>query len=258
MDLGASACGWTRVGRPWTLLTVRVLITLWAIAIMIYSMILRNQDATGSGITDNPWWTWGINFSSWAFLALIVYFAVASYWSITEIRGGSIARPTSKLERYLWINYEIAYASAWAATFIFWFVINRECTFNSNCGNTLNAANIHLHGVNIIWLLFEMLFNFIPMKPLHVIFVLIFVIVWIIFAQLWHLSGQWIYPMLDTAYTDNSQVAAIYGILLGTAFVCLFCGWGCTYLLEYVYKRKRRSDESDFMDGSPKLSDACC
>lgn len=90
LDYGSSAIGWSVHGRSYTLLTVRstlwtechhhsffyfsVVISLWAIGIMIAGFVLQDNStfvrlspdktwchffySQGNGVADSPWWTW--------------------------------------------------------------------------------------------------------------------------------------------------------------------------------------------------------
>eukprot|EP01125_Pyxidicula_operculata_P014769 TRINITY_DN4965_c0_g1_i1.p1 TRINITY_DN4965_c0_g1~~TRINITY_DN4965_c0_g1_i1.p1 ORF type:complete len:304 (+),score=48.43 TRINITY_DN4965_c0_g1_i1:28-912(+) len=262
VDLGMSALGWKRYSRAYSLFTLRIVVTLWSLGIMCYSMALLDlEDSSNNGIANSPWWTWGIYFSNWSYFSLVFYFVCATYLSYREIKGGDTHSATNYFERYLWINFEIAWAANWASTITYWLITRHVCTFeHTGCPTSIGEWVVvtHIQGANVVWLSMELMMNMLRFKPLHVIFPIFFSAAWCIFAAIWNnVLSVWPYAIQNTS-TNDPYTAGFYVVAIGGTAFFFFCGFGCAWGLEKWYKSGRREEDTDFHDGSPKVSSLCC
>jgi len=257
-DYGTSACGWHRFARVWALLFVRIIFAVWAVVMWIWSMVDLNGKYANNGYAPSPWWSWGVYLGNWAFFSLMLYYLTFAYFTIREICTGAPGKPNF-CEKWLWINYEIAWSSMWSCAILFWTIVAADCSFNRNCAQ-ISIPDYNIYAVSIATLLFEVLFNLVRWKWLHFIFTLIFLIVYFIIAAIWHTSTSvWPYAQQNDAVVGGGGAFGFYAVLILVFVGFHMCGFGCFFVMEKCYKHKRRTSEKDLMGDDPvQISDMCC
>lgn len=204
-----------------------------------------------------PWWTWGIYLGNWAFFSLLVYLVAFTYFSCREARSGAMGS-TTFVERFLWANYEVAWALLWSSAVAYWFLVRPECTLPPHDCSKTTWYEYHVHGISLLWLLFELFFNMMRWKWLHVVFALAFLVAWFLFSAVWHaVTGVHVYAVQD-ADVGGALTYAFYPVLLVGVVLFHMCGWGWSVALEKCYKGSRRVTDRDFFDGDPVQVNDCC
>jgi hypothetical protein len=255
-DYGSSAAGATIWSRVWWLLIIRFLFALWSLAAMIYGMVIMGLEQT---TPVRPWWWWGITLGNWALFSVVLYFWSFFIFSCNEVRHGAFGK-TNLAERYLWVNYEIAWALTWISTLLFWLYVARSCTYSPNNCSNLNWYDYHVYGISLGWLLIEVWFNMMRWKWLHFLFPLVVLTMWFVFSAIFHqVAGEWPYPEQDTAISSTTVVGLFYPLLILGTVLFHMCGFGCGAALEKCYKGKRRITDKDMAgDNGSQLSQMCC
>jgi len=255
-DLGTSALGWNMFARVWALVILRFIFGLWALAMLIWGMVIMN-DRYVSGATMSPWWWWGAYLGHWAFFSLLIYYVIGFCFVVREIRTGAGGKMNC-FEKWFWINYEIAWALMWTCALLFWIVIASDCSINHNC-TQMTWYEYNVYAISIGTLLIELLFNLMRWMWLHFIFPLIFVIVWFIFAAIWHAaSNVWLYAQQDDAVVGGGVAFGFYAVLIIVVVAFHMCGFGCGFLLEKCYKGKKRTTEGQLHGDDPVQLNDCC
>lgn len=255
LDFGGAACG--VCGLPsgeYNLLIWRGLAALWSVVFLIIGLIMQNISTVVNGVPGSPWWTWGIYIGNWSFFAMLIYFITGAYFTYRNTSGVGVSQKPSWWEKWMWVNYEVAWSLSWASTFGYWIVIRSDCTFAPhNCAN-VSVYEYNAFGINLIVLLIDMLYNQFQWAWLHLVFTWLFTIVWFIFAAIWHGAvGVWPYSQQDNA-VNGTMAFFFYPIILGATAFFHMCGFGCHLLLAKCYKNKNRVKKEDFFgDDTNKL-----
>jgi len=254
-DLGTSALGWGRFTRVWALMIVRLLFALYALAVLIWGLVQLQGRYPTNGSSPSAWWSWGIYLGNWALFSNMLYFLTGTFFSIREIHQGAFG-VTNWFEKWMWVNYEIAWSLTWSVTLGFWLIANTDCTFNHNCSG-IGPYEWHIYGISLIWLLVEVLFNLMRFKWLHVIFPVIFLVVYFIVSAIWHgATGVWPQPQQDS--TIVSAAGAFYPVLLLLVVGFHMCGYGCGWVMEKCWKKGQRTTEGDLYGDDPVQINECC
>ncbi len=106
----------------------------------------------------------------------------------------------------------------------------------------LDAAGVHLHGVNFVIILLDVFFSRMPVQVLHFPWAGIFDVLYIIFTGIYFAVGgthpdgsPFIYSVLD--YGNSPGVAVGWALLLGlNSFFVHFIWWIITFVRDLLYK----------------------
>lgn len=138
-----------------------------------------------------------------------------------------------------WILAILGLEYAVGITILFWAFFNSPALFSYS----LSGESIHVHMLNGIVACIDMLITGLPFRILHVVYVIMFGSVYIIFSGIYYAANgidifgnRYIYPILD--YDHNPGLAAGVGVscavilsaALHTGFILLFV---CRHLLSH-------------------------
>jgi len=244
--------------RVWALVFVRIIFALYALAMLIWGMIVLNGRYPTNGYSPSPWWSWGIYLGHWSFFSLLIYYMAASYFTIREIRTGAFG-PLNCGEKWMWINYQIAWAAMWSCCLLFWLVPASNCTFSKDC-SAITWYEYNVYAIALGTILIEFLFNLMRWKWLHFIFPLIFLFTYFVFAAIWHSSTNvWPHDQQDPNIVGGGVSFGFYALLIVCFVFFHFCGFGCAWVTEKCYKGKARKKDGDMLGDDPvNISDMCC
>lgn len=145
----------------------------------------------------------------------------------------SRALPMAWFHEALWVIYNIAAVAAIMVTLSFWLLL-----FNAR--NGVRALTVIFHGVNSIVMIGDTMLSSIPVRLFHVIYSMLYCIVYIMFTVIyWGAGGSnYIYPQTD--YTGRPVLAAVsqlclFFIGLPLCQTIMFC----FYRLRVLIKTKR-------------------
>lgn len=119
----------------------------------------------------------------------------------------SRALPMAWFHEALWVIYNIASVAAIMVTLSFWLLL-----FNADKG--VRAVTVILHGVNSIVMVGDTMLSSIPVRLFHVIYPMLYCIVYVMFTVIYWAAGgpNYIYPQTD--YTGRPILAAVSQLCL--------------------------------------------
>lgn len=127
--------------------------------------------------------------------------------STSDASEASRALSMAWFHEALWVIYNIASVAAIMVTLSFWLLI-----FNAR--NGVRALTVIFHGVNSIVMVGDTMLSSIPVRLFHVIYPMLFSIVYIMFTVIYWAAGgpNYIYPQTD--YTGRPVLAAVSQLCL--------------------------------------------
>ena len=127
--------------------------------------------------------------------------------STSDASEATRALPMAWFHEALWVIYNIASVAAIMVTLSFWLLL-------FNASNGVRALTVIFHGVNSIVIVGDTMLSSIPVRLFHVIYPMLFCIVYIMFTVIyWAADGpNYIYPQTD--YTGRPVLAAVSQLCL--------------------------------------------
>ena len=124
-----------------------------------------------------------------------------------EAPEASRALPMAWFHEALWVIYNIASVAAILVTLSFWLLL-----FSAD--NGIGAITVIFHGVNSIVIVGDTMLSSIPVRLFHVIYPMLYCVVYIIFTVIYWaaVAPRYIYPQTD--YTGRPVLAAVSQLCL--------------------------------------------
>jgi len=182
------------------------------------------------GIVD-PWneGDYFIYFTDWSFLLLTLYINIVTYYSFQNVflKTLPIEEPLNKFQIFAWILMETIFAASMMLDIVFWLLLfDGSVTFY-----TINA-----HSINLVFIFLELFLNSLDCYLIHVVFLIIYGVVYVIFSEIWQAITQVpVYFFFKWAPVDSAYVIGIF--FLGILFY--FISFGFFSLKNYLYAKSR-------------------
>ncbi|XP_077996020.1 protein rolling stone-like [Glandiceps talaboti] len=219
---------------PFIFCIYRIILGLYFLGWLLYSM-------TASIINNGG--AYFLYLTNWGFMTLTLYLVTASsttlYFHIrtrkTETGLASWSKPNSTPWYFMlsWLLFNLSAIVAPIITLIYWVSLYE--------GAGLEVGDFHVHAVNFIAVVLEVVIAGMPVRYVHVIYPAIYGITYLSHSLIyWGISGNAIYPILD--YSENP------GIATATAFGCLamiiffqFLLWATYFVKNKLAPQRSRS-----------------
>jgi len=141
-------------------------------------------------------------------------------------------------EKLVWILFEVSSTTALFIALAYWGLIY---------DGTVDAGVVSENGLNVVFVIVEVLLNKLDLLPSHCIFPLLAVFLYMIFSWVWYsASGVWIYFFLNWS---DFTASISYLMLLIMVVIFFFIMKGFTYARNrLILMYKRRLDSLSFQE----------
>ncbi|CAJ1441895.1 unnamed protein product [Effrenium voratum] len=206
-------------------------------------------------LTWIPYDLWGIatfcQFTSWTWLNMNLYFAVALFRSF---RQGMGSLEYSKPHRATLLWFQVLYGMAWLVDIFYWFLLVPFACYHGNFARRTTWLNIWLHSLNVLVMNVELLLSQQEVRIFNSIFGFYFGMPYICFNWMVHsLTGNWTYFFLD-----YSEPFSVYYLLLLQVVVVLSFALGSAIAVRLHragHFQEQTRDRDDRLDPMPMQID---
>ncbi|XP_033096653.1 protein rolling stone-like [Anneissia japonica] len=251
-------CNWK--WQPTSYILYRHLIAVYQLTWCILVIVEWGTDPHYSPVDTK--WKWLIYISDWSYLLLTLYFifaavAVTVYHAcncnssdkdpsieLAERGGGSnqnnFYEPSMPWYlKFMWFLQVTAYSAAVAVTILYW-VLEYDPP-----GDSIHAYGVHVHGVNVVLVLIDLLIVATPYRLLHFIYPSLYSFVYFVFTAIYWAAGglnpngnPWIYKGSLDWETDpglSAIVAALTVVVAAPMLQVLF--WLLFKIKEFIFRK---------------------
>lgn len=231
----------------------------WILALYFFAWLIASWVES-----DGPKWL--IFLTNWSFLAYNLYLIVAAVsttikylfahflfsaedepfsrandYSVQKPQGccGYEDNNISWYQMIHWLLFTLGTDLAVGVMILYWALLYES-------GDSVNGVNANTHLVNGLIALVEIWISGVPVNMLHLIYTMIFAIVYAIFTGVYFtISGNIVYPVLDYENRPGGAVGAVLGVVFGL-FPLVHIGifylqhFAKFWILYFVFGRKER------------------
>ena len=227
-----------------TFLAIRVVSTLYVLVVIVLSGV-NQRDVR-----------WFIFLTNWSFTLLCLSQLCNVFLSARDVFLEQSAKEGSSVDRAEWawfhsihrVLYTTAATAAIAVTILYWSLLTP----------VVNFVSVSAHALNTVIAVGDLLLSNTPIAILHVVYPVIYALVWIIFTLIYTFSdgtnpddgGNYVYTVLDwRSETSTAVIITVVTIVVGAPLLHF-----ATYVLYRIRAwtaTKLASHSSDNNDGIP-------
>jgi len=228
-------------------------------ATAVYAAYIFIGSLTGGFIQGLAFFTmW--NYCMFTLYFLFVFIASAVFLVKTMMSDKNLAHSVAKsyidedeeprlilrvAAKTLWIAFEICCTLVFLVDITVWAILlpNAEDTNSgSTVGDIVNFYSFNVHASNALFMMFEMFWNRLSFTPSHLLFVLLWALVYAMWSWVWFAwKGLWVYFFVDT---EQNTAAGWYLLLLAMHSVFFFMVYGFWLLKEKYIHNKHKGDHN--------------
>ena len=170
-------------------------------------------------------------FTVWCWVLQLVYFSLASICSAAQVGLIDPVSVPASLAQSAWVAFEVSFATAFLVSAVVSFVLIPG-TLKRGLGldNFFKPLPKVMHNANVVFMALELGVNKLSFSQSHHAYVLIFAMLYVVFAWLWYeIKGVFYYSFLDYA---RPGAAAWYLGLMAALLLFFACGLTAAASLE--------------------------